>query len=349
VSSGAGDSPGEGGTEESLPAAASGSTRAAPERLPAGTLVGAVLSRYGVVLAWLVTIGIFSALEPSTFPTTGNFSTIFGSQVVLLILALGLIVPLTVGEFDLSVSGTLSVSLVLIGYCNVIHGWPIGWAIVVALAVGIAVGLVNAFFIVVAGVPSLIATLGVGTMLIGAGVGINNLTVAPLSQTLVDAVRTELFGLPLAFYYGLLLTIVVWYVLSHTPLGRYLYFVGAGRDVARLSGLRVDALRTLALVVAGAMSSLAAVVLAGTNGSADPNVGASFLLPAFAAAFLGSTVIAPGRFNPWGTFVAVYFLVTGITGLQLVGLAGWIEQMFYGGSLVVAVALSRLGEERRLA
>jgi ribose transport system permease protein len=158
--------------------------------------------------------------------------------------------------------------------------------------------------------------------------------------------RTELGGLQAAFFYGLGLTVLFWYVFSHTPLGRYLYFVGAGRNVARLAGLRVDALRVGSLVAAGFFSALAGVMLAGLNGSADPNVGSAFLLPAYAAAFLGSTVFQPGRFNPWGTFVAVYFLVTGITGLQLLGIASWIEPVFYGGSLVLAVAASRLAARR---
>jgi ribose transport system permease protein len=84
------------------------------------------------------------------------------------------------------------------------------------------------------------------------------------------------------------------------------------------------------------------VLYAGTTGGADPSSGASFLLPAFAAAFLGATSIVPGRFNPWGSFIAVYFLVTGITGLQLLGVESFVQQLFYGGALVVAVVLSRL-------
>jgi ribose transport system permease protein len=202
--------------------------------------------------------------------------------------------------------------------------------------------------VVVIGVESLIVTLGTGTVLFGIGLGLIPASVAPISQALVDVMRTELGGLQAAFYYGPGLTVLLWYVFSHTPLGRYLYFVGAGRDVARLAGLRVDALRVGALVAAGFTAALAGVFLAGLNGSADPNVGSSFLLPAYAAAFLGSTVFHPGRFNPWGTFVAVYFLVTGITGLQLLGIASWIEPVFYGGSLVLAVAASRLAA-RRLA
>jgi ribose transport system permease protein len=83
-------------------------------------------------------------------------------------------------------------------------------------------------------------------------------------------------------------------------------------------------------------------LLAGTLDSASPDTSAAYLFPVFAAAFLGSTAITPGRFNPWGTFIAVFFLITGITGLELMGYVGWVPQVFYGASLVVAVALSRI-------
>ena len=88
------------------------------------------------------------------------------------------------------------------------------------------------------------------------------------------------------------------------------------------------------------------IILAGVLGSADPNAGGGYLLPPFAAAFLGATAITPGRFNPWGAFIAVYFLVTGIVGLQILGFSGWIEQVFYGGALVLAVVLSRIAAEK---
>jgi len=139
---------------------------------------------------------------------------------------------------------------------------------------------------------------------------------------------------------------VVHYVLQHTPLGRYLVFVGKGAEVARLAGVRVDVLRTIALVTSSVLSMVAGVLLVGLIGSASPSGGASFLLPAFAAAFLGETAIRPGQFNVWGSFVAVYFLVTGITGLQLMGAARWVEDAFYGAALVVAVAAAQLVAKR---
>jgi ribose transport system permease protein len=305
------------------------------------------LQRFGLPLVWVVVALVFIVIEPTTFPTVGTLGTVFGSQSVLLVLALALLVPFAAGEYDLSVAGVLSLTLVLIGYLNVKHGWPILPTLLVAVAAGVAVGLVNALLVVRIGLDSMVVTLGMGTVLLGTGVGVNNVTTAGISPGLVSAISTNFLHLPLSFFYGVALTALLWYVFSFTPLGRYLYFVGSGRDVARLSGIRVTSIRAGSLIASSTLTALGGVVLAGTLGSSDPNVGASYLLPAFAAAFLGSTAITPGRFNPWGTFIAVYFLVTGVTGLNLLGLTGWVEQLFYGGSLIIAVMVSHLAAKRR--
>ncbi len=310
--------------------------------------LSAILWRYGILVIWAVIAIIYSLLRPDTFFTFGNLETIAGSQAVLVFVALALVPTLTAGEFDASVSSVTGIALVLIGWLNVLHHWPIGFAIAAALAVGLLVGAINAFFVVVAQVQSIVVTLGMGTLLIGAALGINSESTGGISPGLVNAAHVNLLGLPLAFFYGLLLTVLLWYVFSFTPLGRYLYFVGAGRSVARLSGIPVDVIRAGSFVAGSFLSALGGVLLAGWISASDPNVGPGYLLPAFAAAFLGSSVLEPGRFNPWGTFIAVYFLVTGVVGLELLGLAGWIEQVFYGASLILAVAISRFATRRRL-
>jgi ribose transport system permease protein len=329
---------------------------AAPDAGPAGEhrlrFVGSLqdqLQRFGLLVVWVLVALVFTMVEPITFPTVGTFGTVFGSQSVLLVLSLALLVPFAAGEYDLSVAGVLSLTLVLIGYLNVKQGWPILPALLVAIAAGVAVGLVNALLVVGVGLDSMVVTLGMGTVLLGTGIGLNNETTAGISPGLVKAISTNVLSLPLSFFYGVALTALLWYVFAFTPLGRYLYFVGSGRDVARLSGIRVTSIRAGSLIASSTLTALGGVVLAGTLGSSDPNVGSNYLLPAFAAAFLGSTAITPGRFNPWGTFISVYFLVTGVTGLNLLGFTGWVEQLFYGGSLIIAVTVSHLATKRRKA
>ena len=173
-------------------------------------------------------------------------------------------------------------------------------------------------------------------------------TVSGVSPALVDAVIIHrLFGIPLAFYYGLIICLLEWYLLRYTSLGRRLLFVGRGREVARLSGVNVGLMRWGALVCSGLIGAIGGVLYAGTTGAADPSSGLGFMLPAFAAAFLGATSIEPGRFNPIGATIALYFLVTGITGLTMLGIQTYVQELFYGGALVMAVTLSQLVRGRR--
>lgn len=307
-----------------------------------------LLERFGILVVWGAVIVLFSILKPSTFPTTVNFQTIFGTQAVLLVMTLGLLIALTAGEFDLSIGAVMGFGAIMVAWLNVIHHWPIGGAVLATLVFGVGFGAVNAFLVVRIGVPSLVATLGTGTLLGGVGFGISNsVTIGGISSTLINAASRQLFGLPIAFYVALGAVVLLWYVLEYTPIGRYMLFVGEGREVARLAGIRVDAIRAGSLIACSLVATFAGVMQAGTIGAADPGGGTAYLLPAFAGAFLGQTAIKPGRFNAWGTFVAVYFLVTGITGLQLLGYVGWVQDVFYGGSLVVAVALGRLAARRR--
>lgn len=307
-----------------------------------------LIERTGLILAWVIVIGVFTYLKPGLFFTTQNFATIFSSQAVLVVLALALLLPLTAGDYDLSAAAILTLSSTLLAVLNVQHHWSLGAAVALVLVVGAGIGAVNGALIVLLQLDSFIVTLGVGTTVGGVVLWItNSTTISGISPTLTNLViEPKLFKIGLGFFYALALCAVLWYVFEFTRVGRHLLFVGKGRKVSRLSGINVGALRWAAMIGCGALSSFAGILYAGTSGSADPTSGLSFLLPAFAAAFLGSTSIVPGRFNPWGTFIAVYFLVTGITGLALLGVQVFVQDLFYGGALVVAVTVAQIAKGR---
>ncbi len=309
--------------------------------------------RFGLVIAWIAVIIVFGAVRPDTFLSWANFSTILGSQAVLVVVTLGLIIPLTAGDYDLSIASVLTLSAMLIAVLNVWAGIPIGFAVLLALGAGVLVGFLNGFFVIYFRIHSLIITLGMGTFIHGLTLWFSDTqTISGVSMVLVRAVIiTRFLGIPLAFYYALILAVLIWYVFSYTALGQRLLFVGRGREVARLSGINVDRMRWGGLVVSAFLGALAGVIYAGTIGAADPNSGLTYLLPAFAAAFLGATSIQPGRFNPIGSVIAVYFLVTGITGLSILGVSTFVQDLFYGGALIVAVTLSQFvrGREERLS
>ena len=305
--------------------------------------------RFGLVFVWIAIIILFGALRPDTFFTWSNFSTILGSEAVLVIVTLGLIIPLTAGDFDLSIAQNLTLASMATAILNARLGVPLGVTIPLVLVLGMAIGAVNAGLTLFFRVHSLIVTLGVGTFLHGITLWISNSqTISGISPTLIKyVIVTRILGIPIEFYYAIVLAAVIWYVFSYTAYGQQLLFTGRGRDVARLTGVNVARVRTAAFIASGFMGALAGILYAGTTGSANPSSGTFLLLPAFAAAFLGATCIQPGRFNPWGSVIAVYFLVTGINGLSVVGFRTFVQDLFYGGALVVAVVVSQLISGRK--
>jgi len=172
-------------------------------------------------------------------------------------------------------------------------------------------------------------------------------SVGIVSVNLSNWVFTNNFlSIPLEFYYGLAIFLVVWYVLSFTPVGQKALVIGQSREVARLSGVRVNRQRSWAFILAAGIAGLAGIAYAATNGTVDPTAGSALILPAYAAVFLGATAIRPGRINALGAFVAVYFLATGTSGLELLGAQSYIQQIFYGAALVVAVTIPKATRNR---
>lgn len=306
------------------------------------------LQKFGLPLAWLAILVGFSILRPHTFPTVANAANILGSQAVIAVLTLGVLLPMTTGDFDLSVASNLTLCAMVTAILNVNDGIPIVAAIAVAVVIGTGIGLFNGVLATWLGIDPFIVTLGSGTLANGVTLWISHSnTISGVSSDLTSAVVGDhLFRIPLEFYYGLGVCVLVWLMLERTRSGKLLLVVGQGRTVARLSGVRVSRVRIAALAAAGTVAALAGVLYAGTSGAADPTSGTQLLLPAFAGAFLGATTIKPGRFNAWGSFIAVYFLVTGISGLQMLGADSYVQDLFYGGALIIAVGLSRLVRRR---
>ena len=307
----------------------------------------AVFLRSSVLGAALVAMFVaYSVTLPSTFFTHGNIIAMLASESFVLILAIAVTLPLRSGDFDLSVAAVMVFSSAVLGILTSQHHWPLVPAIVVTLMIGVVIGSVNAFFIVKLGINAFIVTLGMMTALGGLTYGITgSQIVTNLPSALVRMGQGSLFGLPDAVFYGWILAAIMWYVLEYTPYGRYLLFVGGNRDSSRLAGLRVGRLRSSAFIGSALLSSVAGVVMAARIGAIDPSVGPSFLLPPYAAAFLGTTTIQIGRFNVVGTVIASYFLIVGVTGLLLAGASPWVSDLFNGGALLVAVTFAKLASK----
>ncbi len=313
-----------------------------PRKLPAAIRPRQLLERFGALFVLVGLIVFFSLLLPATFPTYENLTTILTTQDVLAILAIGLLVPLAAGEFDLSIGFVLGFTGMEVAVLTgVLHWHPVP-AIVLTLATAVLIGLINGLLVVRVGINAFIATLGVGTVLSGLTIWMSNGTVVyqGIPDLLLAIGRTQLLLLPLPVFYMIIVIIVFSYIMGHTPFGRYIYAVGGGREVARLAGINTDLLTILAFTLSGFMAGIAGVLETATVGAAHPDVGPQFLLPAFAAAFLGATTIQPGRFNVLGTVVALFLLAVGIGGFQQLGAPFWVSPVFNGTALLIAVGLA---------
>jgi len=307
-----------------------------------------LVERYAVVGVWLAMIAVYSAAEPGLFLRGPTFQTIFSGQQPLVFLTMALLCTICVGEFvDLSVPAVFGFSATILPVLVVKEGWGVWPAAAVAVVAAVAVGAVNGLLVVVGRVNTIVVTLGMSTFLQGVALWMSDLnTISGLPAGFGKISLTSVGGLPISFYYGVVLVAGFAYLLACTPLGRHIRFVGASREVSRLSGVRVNRIRFGSFVAAGALCGIGSVFDVAALGGYNPTTSDSLLLPTFAAVFLGTAVVEPGRFNPIGTFIGIYFLETGILGLQLLGLQAWVSPVFYGGVLIIAVTISTLLRRR---
>lgn len=306
------------------------------------------VQRCAIIVVWAAMIAVYAGSEPRLFWRVPTFQTIFSSQEPLVFMTAALLCTIIVGEFvDLSVPAVFGLSATIVPVLVVTHGWPVWAATVMALLGAVLVGVVQGFLVVTVGVNTIVVTLGMSTFLEGISLWMSDLnTISGLPAGFSNLALADVGGLPISFYYGIVVMLVFAYLLWFTPLGRHMRFVGASREVSRLSGVRVDRIRFGSFVVAGLLSGAGAVITVAALGGYNASSSDSYLLPVFAAVFLGTALLEPGRFNPIGTLIAIYFLATGILGLQLLGLQSWVSQVFYGGVLVVAVTIATLLRRR---
>jgi ribose transport system permease protein len=303
--------------------------------------------RYLLAGVWVVVSAAVAVSRPGSFLQAGTIHSIFSSGDVYVFLGLAALITSVAAELDLSVAFVMGFSATLVPVLVSQFEVNVWIAAAIAIAAAVVAGLLNAVIVVLLRVDSLIATLGTGTVFLGVANGISdNDSVGGLPQGFGRIATQNVLGLPAAFWYGIALAAFLAYFLAFTPLGRYMAFVGSSREVARLAGIRVNRIRFGAYLAGGLIAGVAGVLLAAQLGGFQAASSTTYLLPTFAILFLSAAVVRPGRFTPVGVLIATYFISTGTLGLQLFGLSYWTAQVFYGGALVVAVALVTLVRRR---
>lgn len=304
---------------------------------------------YGLVILMVGLILFFSVLLPDTFPTVLNLRSILSDKAIIALLSLAAMIPMVAGRIDLTVGYGIVLWHILAISLQTLYGFPWPVAVCIVLILGIVVGALNGLLVEVARIDSFIATLGTGTILYALALWHTGgrQMVGQLPEAFYAINGTFVLGLPITAFYVLAITLILWVVLDYTPIGRYLYAIGANQRAAELNGIPTRKFVIGAFVTSGALTALAGVLLASKLRIGQASVGLEFLLPALVGAFLGSTTIKPGRVNVWGTIVGVMILAVGISGIQQFGGSFWVEPLFNGTTLLIAIGIAGYAQRKK--
>ena len=313
--------------------------------------IGRLAPVYGLPILTVLLIIFFSILLPSTFPTYLNFRSILADKAIIALLSLAATLPMMAGRIDLTVGFGIVMWHILAMSLLVNYGVPWPLAIVIVVACGALVGLINGLLVEVAQVDSFIATLGTGTILYALALWHTDgrQIIGVLPQGFIAINTLSIAGVPAPAVYAIVLAIALWIVSERLPIGRHIYAIGANEKAAALNGIPVRMYMIGVFVASGVIAGLAGCVLAAKLRIGQANVGLDYLLPALVGAFLGSTTIKPGRVNVWGTIFGVLILAVGISGIQQLGGAFFVEPLFNGTTLVISIVLAAFAQRRRSA
>lgn len=302
---------------------------------------GNFFSRYGLIMITVIFVVLFSFLSPA-FMTARNWSALIVGQVAVSCIALGAISPMIAGEFDFSVGYA-------IGLCVIVGGKTAQYtdnAVIVILAVlgtGVIMGLLNGCISVLLHISSTVVTLGMGLVYYGVIMAISEgrTITGNVPAFLSTIAKTKFLNFNISVWLILIFAVILYYVLEHTPFGKNVYAVGLAERAAYLSGTRTKFLKIITFVMCDLLIAMGGLFLLGQSGSAAPNTGPSYQLPAYAVAFLSITTHKPGKFNVPGLMLSILMLAIGFNGISLLGGPFWIEPVFNGIILIVAILTTK--------
>lgn len=304
---------------------------------------GEIYRKYGTVIS-LILLVVAVTMMNSKFLTMYNILNIFKQVSINGLIAFGMTFVILTGGIDLSVGAILA-------FCGMILGLMIGSgmpelvAIPAVLALGALLGLMNGFLVSKIKLQAFIVTLGTMTtfrgmtMIVSDGIPVMGLTQnAPVLNYFSQG---HLLGIPFPMILFLLFFVVLLVLLQRTVFGKSVYAIGGNEEVARLSSIPTNKVKTWTYVISGFMSALAGVILTSRLSSAQPTAGSGFELDAIAAVVIGGTSLAGGKGRLFGTFIGVLIIGVLNNGLNIIGVSAFYQQFIKGLVILLAVILDR--------
>lgn len=307
---------------------------------PVSSLLKFNLRDAGTLIGLLIIIITFSFLSPVFF-SVPNLLNILQQSSINALIALGMTLVIISGGIDLSVGPTAALSAVL-GATLMTSGVPIPLAIFATLGIGALCGVFSGSLIAYAGLQPFIVTLG-GLSLFRAialiYTGGNPVFGIPLSFR--SLINSTLFGIPGPILIVAVISLLLWVVMNKTPLGEYILAIGGNEEAARVAGVPVKRTKVTVYVVSGALASLAALILIGRLGAAEPTIGNLWELDAIAAAAIGGASLMGGKGSIFGTLIGVIILGALRNGLTLLNIQAFYQLLATGLIIIIAMLIDR--------
>lgn len=300
-----------------------------------------------LLLAIYLTAILFAVTYPSTFLSTANARAVLNNLVFDGMLAIGMMLLMIAGVFDLSVGAMASMTGVLCGWLMTSQAWPISLAVAAALAVAAGGGLVNGILVARLQVNALIATLGTMGVFQGVAVLIGGPGVADLPGGFAYFGQGEWAGLQRPVWGMLVMAATAHVLLRHTGYFRQFYYIGSNAKAARLSGIRVERLQILGFLLMGLVAGIAGLAFAARVGSAVSTAGSGAELRVITAVILGGASLTGGKGSIPGALIGVAFMALATNLLILSRVSSYWQGIVIGITLILAVALDALQTRRR--
>lgn len=307
-----------------------------------------LLKSYGTVIAGVVITLVFAVLRPTSFATLGNMINISRQISLLVVIALGATLIMSLEEFDLSIGAMASLGGVLAAKLAV-QGLPMVLAFTLPVLAGMILGFLNGWIVTKFRVLSFIITLAMSTILAGFTFwftgGSTVFENIPKSFKVIGS--TNVAGIPLLTIIMLLMTVIFWFVMRHTAFGRKLYAIGGNEVASEVSGIKVKKYKVLTFGICAGLAAFTGVLMSSRLGSAHPTGGDGLFLQAYAAVFIGRTIFKEGVPNIWGTFAGAAILGILANGLTIMQVPTFMQDLITGFIIIAAVVFQKLGSDQK--
>lgn len=306
-----------------------------------------LLLDYGIVVALLVMIAIFSVASKNFFRTTTMF-TILKQISITGIICIGQTMVMLTGGIDLGVSSIAGVSAVTAAIFLKNFELAIPLTCIIVMILALFYGLIAGFCVTKLNMPPLIATLGIQTSLRGlAYIVTGGLPVYGFTKAFGSFAQGSVFGVPNQVILTIVLFIIFIYALSKTTLGRYLYGVGGNEEASRLSGISVTKIKLMAYGLSGLLAGVAGLVLLSRTSSGQPSAGTGYEMDAITSVVLGGVSLSGGEGKLHMVIVGMLIMGVLTTGMIMCGINDYVQQFVKGIVLILAVAYSEVSKKIR--